>query len=132
MLLEFGRHPDMCDKEEESEFLRSLRGIDDLTGEDIDPNLIVKARAEELTGFHQHDVYSYVPRELAESDEEGVFIGTRRVDVNKGTRSHPCVRSRLVGQEYAQGDPRDDLFAVTPPVAAAILAASFTTQLTGL
>ena len=43
------------------------------------------------------------------------------MDVNKGTKEVPKVRSRLVGQEFAHGERRDDLYAPTPPLAAARL-----------
>ena len=43
----------------------------------------------------------------------------RWVDVNKGTKEVPKVRSKLVGQEFAHGERRDDICAPTPPSAAA-------------
>ena len=56
---------------------------------------------------------------LPKQIQEGKFIGVRWVDVNKGTKEVPKVRSRLVGQEFAHGERRDDLYAPTPPLAAA-------------
>ena len=72
-------------------------------------------------GFKKQGVYHYVPRFQAENDPEGKFIGVRWVDTNKGTPEVPEVRSRLVGQEYATGPRRDELYAPTPPLAAARL-----------
>ena len=41
-------------------------------------------------------------------------------DVNKDTKEVPKVRSRLVGEEFAHGERRDeDLYAPTPSLAAA-------------
>ena len=62
-----------------------------------------------------------MPRHQAVSDPEGKFIGVRWVDTNKGTSEEPEVRSRLVGQEFATGPRRDELYAPTPPLAAARL-----------
>ena len=47
------------------------------------------------------------------------FIGVRWVDVNRGTKEVPKVTSKLVGQEFAHGQRREDLYAPTPPSAAA-------------
>ena len=45
-------------------------------------------------------------RGVAEADQEGKFIGARLVDVNKGTKKVPKVRSRLVGQACGHGARR--------------------------
>ena len=61
--------------------------------------------------MRDRSVYDYA----LESDVKakgGKVIGTRWVDRQKGLE----VRSRFVGQEFADGDPRDDLFAGTPPL----------------
>jgi len=109
---------DMCDPTEEEDIQESLKGRDDVTGKAIDPMLIQKARREELEGFAEFEVYEYVRREVARRDAGGKFVGTRWVDHNKGTDMVPEVRSRLVGQEFARGEVRDDLFAATPPLTA--------------
>ena len=41
-------------------------------------------------------VYSYVLREDAEKDADGVHVKTKWVRVNKGTAEHPHVKFRLV------------------------------------
>ena len=96
-----------------------MLGIDDVSGEPLDPTLIRKARQEEMRGFEERQVHHHVFRSVAQADPEGKFIGVRWVDVNKGTKEVPKVRSRLVGQESAHGERRDDLHAPTPPLAAA-------------
>jgi len=111
-------YPDMCDPEEEKTIRESMIGIDDVTGEELDPVHVKRARGEEMTGFAEFGVYEYELRTAAMADEGGKFIGTRWVDHNKGTKENPEVRSRLVGQEFAAGDARDDLFAATPPLVA--------------
>ena len=74
--------------------------IDDVSGEPQDPSLIRKARQEETRGFGERQVYHHVLRSVAQAEPEGKFIGVRWVDVNKGTKEVPKVRSRLVGQEF--------------------------------
>ena len=100
---------DMCDPVEEKQIVESMMGIDDVSGEPLDPSLIKKARQEEMRGFGERQVYHHVLRSVAQADPEGKFIGVRWVDVNKGTKEVPKVRSRLVGQEFAHGERRDDV-----------------------
>ena len=114
-------YSDMCDPEEEESIRGSLVGVDDTTGKQIDPVLIKRAREEELKGFADFEVYDYVLREVAAKDTNGKFVGTRWVDHNKGSDEAPEIRSRLVGQEFANGEARDDLFAATPPLTASRL-----------
>ena len=61
----------------------------------------------------------HVLREEAKTDTSGQLVGVRWVDHKKGAKSQPKVRSRLVGQEFAHGEKRDDLYAPTPPLSAA-------------
>ena len=93
-------------------------GVDDVTGEHVDAQLIWDARKEELQGFAKQEVYTRVPRWKAEQDPQGTFVGVRWVDRNKGTAEVPDVRSRLVAQEFASKD-KEVLFAATPPLGAA-------------
>ena len=72
-----------------------------------------------MRGFEVRQVYHHVLRSVAQGDPEGKFIRVRWVDVNKGTREVPKVRIRLVGQEFVHEERRDDLYAPTPPLAAA-------------
>ena len=44
-------------------------------------------------------------------------IKTRWIDINKGDKIHPELRSRLVAKDYNTGK-RPDLFAATPPLEA--------------
>ena len=88
---------DMCDPEEEKQLMESMVGVDDVSGEPIDPSLIVKARQEEMRGFTERGVYHHVPRRVAEADPEGKFIGVRWVDVNKGTMEVPECEEQACG-----------------------------------
>ena len=86
---------------------------DEVTGQLLDPRLVAKAEMEELDRFKQMGVYTYVSREQALNDSEGVFVKTKWVRVNKGV-TDPRVRCRLVAQELAFGERMDELFAGTP------------------
>ena len=44
------------------------------------------------------------------------LLGSGWVDVNKGDKDNPDIRSRWVGKEFKGNDnDRDDLYAATPP-----------------
>ena len=94
---------DICD-EAAQEIQETCIGTDDVTGEYINPQLIWDARQDELRGFEKQEVYVRVPRWKAKSDPEGVVVGVRWVDCNKGSSEAPDVRSRLVAQEFASKD----------------------------
>ena len=68
---------DMCDSGEEKQFKESSVGIDDVSGEPIDPSLIVKTRQEEMHGFKERGVYHHVPQRIDEADPGGKFIGVQ-------------------------------------------------------
>jgi hypothetical protein len=88
---------------------------DDLSGKELDPELVKKAREEEMKEVNKHGVYIKVPIEECWTNTGKDPIGTRWVDVNKGDESNPDYRSRLVAQEIKR-DNREDLFAATPPL----------------
>ena len=88
---------DTCGPVEEKQIVESMMGIDDVSGEHLDPSLIRKARQEEMRGFGERQVCHHVLQSVAQADPESKFIGVRWVDVNKGTKEVPKIRSRLVG-----------------------------------
>jgi hypothetical protein len=94
--------------------------FDELTGKYLDFEKVVQGRLKELQKFADRRVYVHVPRSKAMSDPEGKFVKTRWVQTQKGDE----VRCRFVAQEFAHGDPREDLFAGTPPLFAARLLTS--------
>ena len=90
---------------------------DNLNGERLDPELVRKARAEEMREFANYGVYRKVPLSECYDRTGKEPIGVRWVDVNKGDRTSPEYRSRLVAQEIKR-DKRLDLFAGMPPLEA--------------
>ena len=90
---------------------------DDLSGKPLIPELVKKARLEELGELAKHKVYEEVPLDECWKATGQPPIGTRWVDVNKGDDQNPDYRSRLVAQEI-NNQKREDLFAATPPLEA--------------
>jgi hypothetical protein len=95
---------------------------DEITGKALDLEKVVSGRLKELKKFEERRVYVHVPRQEALRDEAGKFVKTRWVQTVKGEE----VRCRLVAQEFAHGDPREDLFAGTPPLFSARMVVSRT------
>ena len=62
------------------------------------------------------NVWVKIPRETAQQ-KGWKIIKTRWIDVNKGDDDSPIYRSRLVGEEFNDGD-MDGIFAGTPPLEA--------------
>ena len=91
---------------------------DDISGEKLPYDLVVKARQEEINWVRSIGFYDKVPRAVAL--QRGVRpLQVRWVDVNKGDRSHYKVRSRIVGKEL-KSKTREallahELFSATPP-----------------
>ena len=71
---------------------------DDVTGGELDPELVKQAREVEMTFFRKMEDYTRVPRAMQKM-KGGKTIGVRWVDVNKGDSEKPDMRIRLVGQE---------------------------------
>ena len=91
-----------------------LIAFDDVSGQELKPELMVKARREEIAYFREMGVYEKV--DLAEAWQaigKGP-IAVRWVDINKGDSEHPNYRSRLVGREFNTG-ACPELYAATPP-----------------
>ena len=90
--------------------------IDDVTGENLDPKEVIRARQKEIEYIENKKVWKKISR--AEAEKRGwKTIQTRWIDVNKGDKSNPVYRSRLVGKEFNTGEA-DGLFAATPPLEA--------------
>ena len=70
---------------------------DNVTGKLLPPDLVAKARQEELEFLRGFGVYKIVPY----SEAKGFpIIGVRWVDVNKADEEGYMVRSRLVAKEF--------------------------------
>ena len=70
---------------------------DDVSNENLVPELVHAARALEMEYFHKLGVYEKVPREH-QANTRGKIIGVRWVDVSKGDALDVNYRSRLVGR----------------------------------
>ena len=108
--------PGIEDYCEESEYFKEF--VDDVNGAPLDARLVARARTEEITGLHKHNVYTKVSLDECYKNTGKAPIGTRWVDHNKGDNDNPDVRCRLVGREFKGNDKREDLFAATPPLEA--------------
>ena len=101
---------------EEEEEVAWSAAWDDMTGQELDPDEVRRARAEEMRYVDQRGVWRKVPRSLAARNGWKV-IPTRWIDINKGDQRTPNYRSRLVAKEFNTG-AQDGLFAATPPLEA--------------
>ena len=90
---------------------------DDISGKEMDPEKVRKAREEEMDEYRKHGVYEKVPVAECWQETGKAPIGVRWVDVNKGDEDNPEYRSRLVAKEIKK-ERNDDLFAATPPLEA--------------
>jgi hypothetical protein len=106
-----------CDESTQEYQENMSRYWDDVSGKELDPEQVRKARKEEMQEFHKHKVYVKVPLAQCWSRTGKKPIGVRWVDINKGDERNPKYRSRLVAMEFNSGK-REDLFAATPPVEA--------------
>ena len=97
----------------------STVGIDDVTGDSMETTFQSESPERRCAWIRRAQRYHHVARRVAETDPEGMFIAVRWVDVKKGTNDSPKVRSRLVAQEVAYRERRDDLHAPTQLLAVA-------------
>ena len=96
---------------EEGEFWDSVSGVP------LKPQLVKRAREEEMREFSKHGVYVKVPVKECLERTGRKPIGVKWVDINKGDEESPEYRSRLVAKGIKR-DKREDLFAATPPLEA--------------
>ena len=89
---------------------------DDVNDVDLEPELVLEARAVEMSFFKKMGVYTRVKRSEMQKCP-GKMISTKWIDTNKGDRDNPNYRSRLVGREFNEGH-NDLLYASTPPLEA--------------
>ena len=87
---------------------------DDVSGAPLKPELVIKARQEEMEYFRKMGVYCKVSIEECRSKTGKGPIGVRWIDINKGDEHHPNYRSRLVAKEF-KTDINPELYAATPP-----------------
>ena len=88
---------------------------DDLTGQELDPTLVLKARQEELEYFESKAVWTRRRRAECLAKTGRAPISVRWVDVNKGDDVCPNYRSRLVARDIRRRG-ESPIFAPTPPL----------------
>ena len=86
---------------------------DGVSGAELDPKLVKKARAEEVEYVHKMNLYDKVPTSECYQKTGRAPIIVRWIVINKGDKQQPNYRSRLVAREI-NTYKRDDLFAATP------------------
>ena len=80
-----------------------MEAFDDVTGQALRPELMIKARKDEIDYFRSMGVYEKVDVQECWSVTGKARIGVRKVDINKGDSSNPNYRSRLVAKEFNTG-----------------------------
>jgi hypothetical protein len=90
---------------------------DNITGELLPPDLVLKARKEEIDFMLEWRVWDEVPVSRSWQVTGKGPLGGRWVDVNKGDTATPNVRCRYVAKEIAYAR-NDDFFAAMPPLEA--------------
>ena len=112
-------------KEDEHEVLKNMYGPaqgysgkckDDMTGQLLKDELVLKARAVELEYFNSKGVWKKVPRHNARAATGRPPVTVRWVDTNKGDEIHPNYRSRLVARQMKVMDPSGQSFFAPAPL----------------
>ena len=91
-----------------------MTAIDDVTGQELDPKMMIAARRDEIAYFRDMGVYEKVDIAEAWTETGKAPIAVRWVDINKGDTANPLYRSRLVAKEFNTG-VCPELYAATPP-----------------
>ena len=89
---------------------------DDITGTELNADMVKNAREEEMTFFKKMGVYDVVDESHMHATG-GKLIDLKWIDTNKGDSKNPEIRSRLVGREFNVMKD-DSLYAATPPLEA--------------
>ena len=90
---------------------------DAITNEPLPPELTGAARQEELGFMNDWKVWDVVPVSQSWDRTGKAPLKGRWVDVNKGDRTRPVIRSRWVAKEFATYKSAE-FFAATPPLEA--------------
>ena len=75
---------------------------DDVSGKYLDVDKVKQARASEMDYYRKMSVKRKVPISECIAKTGKKLIGVRWVDIDKGDRTRPNYRSRLVAKEYRQ------------------------------
>ena len=98
---------------------------DDIDGQELDPEVVRKARALEMEWYRKTRVYEKRPIEECFEKTKRPPIKVKWVDRNEGDRQHVNVRSRLVAKQINTGKEQG-LFAATLPLEALLMLLSAT------
>ncbi len=79
---------------------------DDVSGEPLSTERVIRARLEEIEEFPKREVYDKVPISQCWERTGKAPIGVRWVDINKGDSVSPENRSRLVAKEIKKDEGR--------------------------
>jgi hypothetical protein len=79
---------------------------DELSGEPLDTERVIRARAQGIAEFRKREVYDEVPISQCWERTSKAPIGVRRVDINKGDSTNQENRSRLVAKEIGKDERR--------------------------
>ena len=93
-----------------------LQAWDDVLGEPLNPKQGIEARLLEVDYIKRMGVWIKITRSEALAKQIKI-LGTRWIDVNKGDKENQLLRSRLVGQDFKDGED-ESLYASTPPLEA--------------
>ena len=114
--------------DDEHEALKSIYGPqqgysgrykEDLTGQLLKDELVLKARRVELEYCNSKGVWRKVPRPNARATTGRPPVSLRCVDTNEGYEANPNYRSRLVARQLkAMDQSGQSFFAPAPPLEA--------------
>ena len=94
----------------------TMTARDDVSGAQLNAEMVLKAREVETQFFKRMGVYEYATRQ--DMLNKGCKpVRTKWVDVNKGDTSRPLYRSRLVAMEFNTHTDHT-MYASTPPIEA--------------
>ena len=79
---------------------QDLIAFDDVSGAELDPKMVQKARRDEIEYVRSMNLYTKVSISecLAKTGKKPIAV--RWIDVNKGDAKNPNMRSRVVGKEF--------------------------------
>ena len=86
---------------------------DDVSGAELDPKLVKKARLEEIEYVKAMHFYTKVPISQCDAETKRAPSSVRWIDINEGDNEKQDYRSRVVAREINTYN-REDFFAATP------------------
>ncbi len=93
-----------------------LEAYDDVSGAELDPEEVLRARGVEIKFFRDRKVYDKILR--SQVPKGAKVISVRWIDINKGDSVKKDYRSRLVARQMKYGVVKEEWFAGTPPLEA--------------